>query len=91
MWMKKEKSIQGAPDSASRRRISQQLPLISSTNTRNLNARGPGASIHGQGKDDKEKFVRETKDIYAIPAKRMVTSASSFSYPVRRPASCFIR
>lgn len=89
---RKEKSIQGAPDSASRRRISQQLPLIPSANTRNLNARGPGVSIHGRGKNDKEKFVRDRRVSMRFRQKAGYFGLSLFpSHTVCRSASCFIR
>jgi len=75
---RKEKSIQRV-DSASRRRISQQLPLIPSANTRNLNACGPGASIHGQGR------IRESLPVIeghlCDSDKKLVISLPRFSAP----------
>lgn len=77
---RKEKSIQrGRVDSASGRRISQQLPLIPSTNTRNLNARGPaGASIHGRTEEDEGKVRPRSKGTHVIPTKSWLLRSPDF-------------
>lgn len=59
----------------------QQLPLISSANTRNLNARGPDASIHGQGKGDKEKFIRERRISMRFQQKGWLLRLLAFPTP----------